>query len=111
MIAAAGSSSIANRAAPRNGTAIVSHEASPGFVSNALRWSSGKWWKTRGMATVRPDQAGLDSYVDPDECSMGGSVARVKATFMRFAATTLPSQESRESREQRLEFVNHALHA
>jgi hypothetical protein len=31
------------------------------------------------MATVRPDQAGLDSYVDPDEVSMGGSVAGVKA--------------------------------
>jgi hypothetical protein len=33
------------------------------------------------MATVGPDQAGLDSYVDPDEPSMGGSVAGVKATI------------------------------
>ena len=31
------------------------------------------------MATVRPDQAGLDSYVNPGEASMGGSVAGVKA--------------------------------
>jgi hypothetical protein len=52
-----------------------------GLVSNALRWSSGKWWKARGMATVRLDQAGLDSYVDPDKPTMGGSVAGVKATI------------------------------
>jgi hypothetical protein len=32
------------------------------------------------MATVRPDQAGLDSYVDPGKTNMGGSVAGVKAT-------------------------------
>jgi len=31
------------------------------------------------MATVRPDQAGLDSHVDPGDASMGGSVAGVKA--------------------------------
>ena len=30
------------------------------------------------MATVGPDQAGLDSYVDPGDASMGGSVAGVK---------------------------------
>jgi hypothetical protein len=51
-----------------------------GSVSNALRWSSGRRWKARGMATVRLDQAGLDSYVDPDQPTMGGSVAGVKPT-------------------------------
>jgi hypothetical protein len=32
------------------------------------------------MATIRLDQAGLDSYVNPDRLTMGGSVAGVKAT-------------------------------
>jgi len=67
-------------AAPRDGTGIVLYEASTGFVSSASRWSSGKWWKARGMATVRPDQAELDSYVDLGIGSMGGSVAGVKAS-------------------------------
>ncbi len=33
------------------------------------------------MATVRPEQTGLESYVDPGEASMGGKVASVKAMY------------------------------
>jgi hypothetical protein len=54
-----------------DGAEMASHEGLYVLRYNALCWSSGKWSKVRGMATVRPDQAGLDSYVDPDEAEYG----------------------------------------
>jgi hypothetical protein len=35
------------------------------------------------MTTVKPNQAGLNSYVDPNEPSMGGSVAGVNANMQK----------------------------
>jgi hypothetical protein len=43
-----------------------------------LCWSSGKWSKARGRATVGRDQVGLDSYVGPGNLSLGGSAVAVK---------------------------------